>query len=179
MLERWHCSSCDLEHDGIFHLGSPAPWHWDGPIAPEPNDALRIDGDFLSDDLCVIDGTDFFVRGVLEIPVHGSEQPFGFGSWSTLSRANFELYVASLDGALIDEDAIWTGWFATWPKPFASPVNQPCWVEPQSGRLRPLIWLEDETHPLAQAQRDGITIDGLLEIYAANDHEFARRRKPH
>jgi hypothetical protein len=179
MLGRWHCGSCGLEHDGIFHLGAPAPWQWPGVEEPEPNDALRMAGDFLSDDLCVIAGEDFFVRGVLEIPVHGSQQSFGFGSWSTLSRENFELYVASMDGTRLDEDAIWTGWFATWPKPFPSPLNQPCWVEPQEGGLRPMIWLEDETHPLARAQRDGITIERLLEIYAANGHRSIGGPKLH
>jgi len=179
MLERWHCGGCGLEHDGIFHLGLPAPYHWRGPAEPEPNEALRMEGDFLSDDLCVIAGEDYFVRGVLEIPVRGHHDSFGFGSWSTLSRSNFELYVASMNGALLDDDAIWTGWFATWPKPFPSPINQPCWVEPQPGRLRPLIWLEDETHPLAVAQREGITIERLIEIYAANGHRFGAGAKPH
>ena len=174
MLERWHCASCGEEHRGIMHLGSAAPWHWQGPVEPEANSALRFDGDFLSDDLCVIGGADFFVRGVLEIPVHGSDEPFGFGGWSTLSRANFELYVASIDGAVLDEDAIWTGWLSTWAKPFPSTLNQPCWVEPRAGGLRPLIWLHDETHPLAAAQRDGIGRERLLEIYEANGHAFSR-----
>jgi hypothetical protein len=176
MLGRWHCASCGEEHEGMFDLASPAPWHWQGPIEPEPNAALRMDGDFLSDDLCVIGGEHFFVRGVLDIPLIGSEHSFGFGSWSTLSRANFELYVDSLNGAVLDPDAIWTGWFSTWPKPFPSPINEPCWVEPQPGNSRPMIWLDGESHPLAAAQRGGISLERLLEIYEANGHAASGAR---
>lgn len=84
-----------------------------------------------------------------------------------------------MDGAPLDEDAIWTGWFSSWQPPFPSPINQPCWVEPQPGNLRPLIWLEDYSHPLAQAQRDGITAERLLEIYEANGHAPGQGARPH
>jgi len=165
---KWRCRSCDLDHEGMFDLGTPAPWHWDGPAEPEPNAALRMHGDFLSDDLCVVDGRDFFVRGLLEIPVRGMAETFSFGCWSSLSRAHFEFYVENFDGIELDEP--WTGWFASWPAPFPSSVNEPCWVEPQPSRARPLIWLENEDHPLAIAQQNGISVERLLEIYRANGH---------
>jgi hypothetical protein len=127
-----------------------------------------MDGDFLSWDLCVIGGRDYFIRGILEIPVHGMEGRFAFGCWSTLSRANFELYSNHLDGIEVDEP--WTGWFSCEFRSFPGTVNTPCWVMPHSDGALPCIWLDDESHPLAIAQRDGIDAERLLEIYRVHGH---------
>ena len=35
----------------------------------------------LSSDVCVVDGKYFFVRGCIEIPVHGADEPFVWGVW--------------------------------------------------------------------------------------------------
>ena len=170
MLEPWQCATCGKIHEGVFDLGMPAPWHWQREPLSEPNAQLRMDGDFLSADLCVVGGRDFFVRGVLEIPLRDSDEVFGLGCWSSLSRANFERYVESFNGAEPDTREAWTGWFSTWMKPFPSSINEPCWVQPRGNGLRPSIWLEGGCHPLAQAQREGITTERLLEIYRANGH---------
>lgn len=50
---RWKCASCDVEHEGMFDIGSRAPDHWGKAEELEPNSALRLDGDFLSEDFCV------------------------------------------------------------------------------------------------------------------------------
>lgn len=165
---RWRCHSCKLEHEGMFDLGAPAPWHWEGQAPVQPNAALRLDGDFLSPDLCVIGGRDYFVRGLLFIPVIGLDDCFAFGCWSTLSRASFEHYVAHPEGIELAEP--WTGWFSNEFAPFLGTVNLPCWVMPQRNSDRPEVWLDDEEHPLSIAQRDGITAEQLLDIYRLHGH---------
>jgi hypothetical protein len=45
-------------------------------------------------------------------------------------------------------------------------------VTPRKGRERPTIELEPTSHPLAVEQRQGITFDRLLEIYALNGHDL-------
>ena len=165
---RWRCHSCDQEHEGMFDLGADAPWHWEGQVPVEPNRAVRLDGDFLSPDYCVIGGRDYFVRGLLFIPVIGLDDCFAFGCWSTLSRPNFERYVEQFDGIALDEP--WTGWFSNEFAPFLGTVNAPCWVMPQTDSSRPEIWLDDGEHPLSIAQRDGITPEQLLDIYRQHGH---------
>lgn len=170
----WTCAQCGLEHQGMFDLALGAPDHWDGDKVAEPNWALRFDGDFLSNDFCVLGGEDFFVRCVFEIPVHGMDRKFGYGVWSSLSRANFELYVHDFfrDG---DEDlGPWTGWFSNGLKGVEDTLNQPCWVHPPPGGQRPLITLHKDDHELARAQIEGITPERLLELYTANGHGPAR-----
>ena len=154
----------------MFDLAAGAPDHWQREDVYEPNSALRLDGDFLSEDFCVLGGEHFFVRGVFDIPVHGMAEKFGFGAWSTLSRTNFEKYVDRFDDGRLDDTGPWTGWFSNSLKPFPASVNEPCWVHPQQGRQRPTITLHNDTHELAIAQLEGITPERVLEIYAANGH---------
>lgn len=168
----WRCRSCDRLHHGLFDLVPTAPWHWDNDDAIEENGALRMTGDFLSEDFCVMGGEHFFIRGITPIPVHGLAEPFAFGTWSTLSRDNFERYVDGFDDDGEDAEEPWLGWFSTDPKPFEHCVGEKCAVFTQADRQRPLIQLLDEQHPLSRAQIDGIDLPRLLGIYRANGHEF-------
>jgi len=63
----------------------------DAPLSyydiPKEERASRCD---LGTDDCVIDEESFFVRGCIEIPVHGQEEPFSWGAWVSLSRPSFE-----------------------------------------------------------------------------------------
>jgi len=43
-------------------------------------------------------------------------------------------------------------------------------VTPQSDRQRPRIALDDEDHPMQVAQREGISADQVLAIYAHYGH---------
>ena len=76
---RWRYGGCSEWHTGLMDLAALVPDPWPHREDREPNSALRLDGDFLSEDFCVIGGKDFLVRAVLEIPVHGLAEKFGFG----------------------------------------------------------------------------------------------------
>jgi hypothetical protein len=71
----WTCRSCHEQHRGMFDLAADSPDQWDQPETVEPNSALRFHGNFLSEDLCVLDGEHFFVRCVFEIPTTSSPSP--------------------------------------------------------------------------------------------------------
>jgi hypothetical protein len=166
----WTCRSCHEQHRGMFDLAADSPDQWDQPLTVEPNSALRFHGNFLSEDLCVLDGEHFFVRCVFEIPVHGLAEKFGYGCWSTLSRQNFDLYIEGFDSGDYAGMGPWFGWFSNRLRGFADSLNQKCWVYPQPGRQRPVIALADPDHELAIAQDEGITPERLLELYAAYGH---------
>jgi hypothetical protein len=166
----WRCSICGIEHQGMLDLSVRCPSAWDGPDDYEPNGALRTDGNFLSEDFCVIGGEHFFVRGRFPIPVHGLDEPFGFGGWSTLSRRNFDLYLGGFDDGRYADPGPWPGYFSNQLDVFGNTLNQPCWVQHRPNRCRPLLTLHDGSHPLSVAQKRGITTDRVLEIYAAYGH---------
>jgi hypothetical protein len=168
--QKWTCKSCGKRHDGMFDLALDAPDHWPHARDLELNGALRMEGDFLSKDFCVLGGEDFFVRCVFPVPVHGVEHRLGFGVWSTLSRASFELYVEHFDVMPPDGLGPWFGYFSNSLRDIEETVPESCDVHPQPNRQRPLLTLHNCEHQLARMQNEGITPERVLEIYAAYGH---------
>jgi len=136
----------------------------------EENGALRLEGDFLSEDFCVMDGKYFFVRGVLEIPVHGLSDSFGFGCWSTLSRQNFDKYIGGFDDGAYPDMGPWGGWLCNQLDDYIGTDPETLWVYPQLNRQRPRLRIQNATHPLAIDQANGITAERVLAIFARYGH---------
>jgi hypothetical protein len=118
----------------------------------------------ISEDLCVLDGEDYFFRCVLELPLHGGDDRYGLGVWSTLSATNFNIYADDFNGPGKADFGPFFGWQANRVPKFDDPFIQKCRVHFHAGKLRSTIELEPTDHPLAIAQRDGITITKALEI---------------
>jgi hypothetical protein len=167
---QWTCSSCEQIHSGLFDLAFFCPAAWTEEEAYEPNANVRFDGNFLSEDFCVINGENFIIRCVLTIPIHGLDQRLGFGVWSTLSRANFEAYLEEFDDGHQGKGVEWTGWFMNRIKEFGETYAKPCWVYPQKDRQRPHIFIADEECELGRAQRDGISAKRALGVFRAYGH---------
>jgi len=170
LQSEWRCVGCDGVHHGLLDLAAFAPDPWPGDDRREENSDLRLDGDFLSEDFCVIDGCYFFVRGVLEIPVHGFAEKFGFGCWSTLSRPNFDKYVDGFDGGNFADWGPWSGWLGNQLADYIGTDPEALWVYPQADRQRPTFRVQDPEHPLAIDQEEGITPERLLEIFEQYGH---------
>lgn len=110
----FQCATCGKWHDTLpLDVGFDEPLH----VAElsESDRAQRVtsdDGDFRV--VRKADGTHYFVRGVVEVPVIGTGDTFCFGAWATLSAASYEQARAAYraNGA--------AGPFFGWP-PTASP----------------------------------------------------------
>jgi hypothetical protein len=167
----WRCTCCGEWHHGLMDLAAHSPDPWPDERTYEPNSALRLEGNFLSEDFCVLEGEHFFVRCVLEIPVDGLDEPWGFGCWSTLSRTNFEKYVAGFDDGEYEDNGPWFGWLSNQLKIyFADPEPIEVDVFPQPKRQRPTLMLQDAEHPLGAAQRNGISAEAMLQLLWAYGH---------
>jgi hypothetical protein len=167
----WQCSCCGEQFHGIMDIAADHPDPWPHGAGYEPNSALRLDGDFLSEDFCVLHGEHFLVRCVMEFPVHGLGTPWVFGCWSSLSRENFDKYVDGFDSGEYGDGGPWFGWLCNGLKPafvFDHPV--PVDVCPRPGRQRPNLFVTDEVNPMAIAQREGVSAEELLAILRANGH---------
>jgi len=81
------CRTCGETHEDLPHIGAdyPDPYF----DIPEGERATRVK---ITSDLCSIDDEDFFIRGVVEIHVHGEEYPFGLGVWISEKKEDFETY---------------------------------------------------------------------------------------
>jgi hypothetical protein len=157
----------------MFDLAAFAPDDWPGPEVYEPNAAIRLDGDFLSEDFCVVGGKHFFVRCVVDIPVHGLEEKFGFGCWGTLKRENFEIYLDHFDAGTVPDAAPFWSWLCNSLPPFGVTEPLGCWMFPQSARQRPVLKVDDCDHPLRIAQEEGISPEQLFTVYASYGHTVA------
>jgi hypothetical protein len=155
----FRCSICQDEHDGLPDLGCAHP---DPYLQLSEADRERLCDSTL--DRCIItydDGqTDYFIRGVVEIPIIGEDEPWGIGVWVTQSEENFDRYI---DGE--EEMGPTFGWLANRlgfyeESTFQLKTN----VHFQDDGRRPLIELEPTDHPFAVAQREGITLEQAWKI---------------
>jgi hypothetical protein len=123
----------------------------------------------LTKDLCIIKGRDFFVHGVIEIPVHDYEYEFGWGVWVSHKKENFEAYREHFDTADIGP---FFGWLCTAIDYFLeSTVELKTMAHYRGEGLRPRIVLEESEHPLFIQQRNGISLSKAWEIV----HHYQRK----
>ena len=101
----YRCTVCGELHDDLPDLGSDRPDGWWGIPAEERS--RRV---VLTADTCVIDDEDYYIRGVIEIPIHGQTNRFGFGAWVSQKRENFLQYVNNPNSANIGP---FFGWLCT------------------------------------------------------------------
>jgi hypothetical protein len=171
LQQGWTCKSCGQRHTGLFDLasGKPDPW----PHGPEvPRNVLDVERKcYLSDDLCIVDGEHHFIRCMLYLPISDLPgQRFGYGVWSSLSKQNFAIYKDTFGDDSAAVLGPWFGWFSNSLKGFPETFSLKCDVQPQPNRQRPIIFLQPTDHPLAIAQRDGIALDRVFELYELNGH---------
>jgi hypothetical protein len=142
------------------HEGSPSFSF----IAPDQyaslTDEQKAEMGDLSEDFCTIkhaNGTDRFIRAVLEVPIHGIEEPFLLGIWVSLSEKSFNRYKETYDDPPPGEGFF--GWVSNKIAfyPYAHP--RPADVLVQSGGNRPKVILhrgDREDDPLVVDQVHGI-----------------------
>ena len=96
---RWKCHTCEEWHTGPcldFSYDSPYYWSNDTPKDPFVN-YDQLPDTFLDEDICVLDGEDFFVRGIIHLPIIGTAETFRWGVWGSLSKDNFKKLLSMFD----------------------------------------------------------------------------------
>jgi len=154
------CSCCGKTHEGSPSFGYKSPRYYD-LLSDEDKTRIAI----LQDDICVIginDNSDFFVRTILEVPIHGVAEPFMWGVWVSLSQASFKRYMSTWDNH--DENDHYFGWFSNQLPHYPDTLNLKASVRPRNGGLRPFLVLEEADHPLVQHFHRGISIGEAQQI---------------
>jgi hypothetical protein len=160
MTFKFTCSTCGRPHEGIPTFGAEAPSRY--YAVPKHEREARCS---LGTDDCVIDERAFFVRGSIEIPVHGSPEPFAWGVWASLSKESFAKLVAVYDQKQRSHVGPFFGWLNASLRPYPETANLKTMVHLRNNGIRPAIEVEPTDHPLAVEQREGISADRLAEIY--------------
>lgn len=163
---RFKCTSCSEWHEGMPTLGARAPLYYYSIPKEEREERCALG----SDD-CVIDQEHFFVRGCLEIPVHGESELFSWGVWVSLSRVDFEQWIRVFDVPSRSHVGPFLGWLSAALPTYPSTENLKTRVHLRDNGIRPYIELEPTDHPLAIEQRNGISVARVAELYAKCVHD--------
>jgi hypothetical protein len=151
------CSCCGSVHEGVPDVGFDAPAYYHG-LTEQARAEAR-----LTSETCVI-GDDRFIRTMLYLPRGRDERAFGLGVWVTLSHANFERYVATMNDPQPEQAAPWFGWLSNNVTGYPDALRLKTNVHLRPYPERPMITLEPTDHPLARDHRDGISDERLRAV---------------
>jgi hypothetical protein len=153
---------------GVFDLSADRPAAWTGGD-PVGGDDEFDPNNFLSEEFCIMGNSRFFLRGVMELAIlGGGGRSLNYAIWAEVSRASFGAYFQSFDDADQSRLGLMTGTFANSLAGFVETLGQTCTVRPRNGGARPLVTLNAADHPLAQQQAKGISLDRMLDLFAAS-----------
>ncbi len=162
---RFCCSKCGEVHEGVPGFG------WDFPVSylavPESERPERC---VLTTDTCVVDEEHFFVRGCLEIPVHGESDPFIWNVWASLSPTSYQQFLSVFSESDRSGTGPFFGWLESHIWVYPETINLKTRVHLRNNGSRPYIELEPTAHPLAREQSEGIGVSRVVEIFEAVTH---------
>ena len=149
------CSICGKEHNEVPHLSMVAPDYWLDRYAEQ-------DDCYLDDDLCIIMDRDYFIRGVIEIPVIGSAHAFGWNIWISQKKDNFLYYKENFTSKEIGP---YFGWVSnSIPYYEEETINLQSRAVFRGDGMRPKIELAPVEHEMYRHYRDGITLDEIHNV---------------
>lgn len=148
-----------------FSYNSPIYWTRDHEAAASTADSADArSGTFLNEDYCVIDDRDFFVRGLIKLPIIGTTQHFCWGVWGSLSRQNFELLVAKGEDPVRTELPPMFSWLSNQISEYPDTLNLKMNAHIQKPGERPLFEIESTAHPLSEEYQNGISPEKVKKI---------------
>ena len=160
---RVNCLECGDEHDlDQISLAALEPAQWLGLT-----DAERSDSE-LTRDQCIVraaQGASFYVAGVIELPVLGSDSSCSLVVWVSLSEASFSEMQEQWTGPDRVDTKPYFGWLCTAVPSYPDTMFLKTMVYQRPVGMRPSIELEPTDHPLAVHQRDGVNTQTLLELF--------------
>jgi hypothetical protein len=152
---RWKCGTCDEWHTGpCLDFGFDEPYYWDG----------ENESSHLNEDFCSIDDRDFFIKGLIKLPIIGTDQTFNWGVWGSLSRENFHRLLEMNDDESRSDLPHMFSWLSTQISDYPETLSLKMYAHIQKSGMRPHFYLEESDHPLALEQRNGILPERIREI---------------
>ena len=171
--------SCGERHVGPFPIHLHHPLGWKGQDAYEEDTALRMDGNFLSSNLCVIDGKFFAMRMTLPIQLHGAEPiVFLYTVWAGMDRLDFEAFANAYRTRKLAQDIRVSARLVNRVGGYPDSYNLTGSAFQQLDGSPPTLVIHgiqagpNNQHPLLIEQRTGIGVDRMLELFAAYNHDM-------
>lgn len=146
------CSDCGEEHEGL-------PTDWGFKLPEKVFDLALLDKyqrTRTTADLCTLDESRFFIRGLLSIPFTYQEGHFSWGVWVEVDRQVHDFYLKNFN----DDFALGTkaqGSLANVIPGFSELLGQSLEIEFQDSKTRPsFAFPRSSEHSMATDQREGI-----------------------
>ena len=162
LLDRMYfkCPSCTGVHRGLPDLVNDAP----GPYYAVPEEE-RERRTVLHSDFCIIDDAYYYIRCVLEIPIRGeAHDRLGWGIWCQVSAQDFDVYGETFTQDRQAHLGPFQGHLANSLTGYPETAGLECRIIPKDGGLRPVVELVSTRHPLAQHQKDGISLKQAVDF---------------
>jgi hypothetical protein len=157
------CSICNERHiiSTSYSIKVPAA----ALAIPKDEADSRI---VITPDQCVIDQRNFYIRGRIPIPIHGSNgdlaEPFIWGVWVEVSPKNFIRTNELWNTPGRENEPPFPGYLNSEIPIFGATINLKVDVQTQPVGRRPHFFIKDLNHPFASEQREGISLERLQEI---------------
>jgi hypothetical protein len=162
----FYCRDCRKHHHELpLDYGFEAPQHYHA--IPAEDRPRRCE---LTEEVCIIDGEHFFVRGCLAVPIIDVPAALVWGVWASLSPASFERVLALWDSEERLHERPYFGWLSNSIPGYPETLSLETRVHTRPKRMRPFVQLASGDHPLAIEQRDGITVERAMAIAAMVGH---------
>lgn len=161
----YRCSRCGAWHSELplaYSAKLPDMWHM-------VSDEQRARSEYSSDQ-CVIDGRYYFIRACIEVPVLDGDGPLVWGVWVSLSEASFRRTAELWETPGRENESPCFGWLNTQLPGYPLVHQVKTMVHSRPVGERPWVEVALEDHPVAAAQRQGITRARVQEIAEAVLH---------
>ena len=126
----------------------------------------------IGSDQCVIDQQWFFIRGCLEVPILGSNEPFVWGVWVSIRE---DVYDEVSDCWTLEGreklHGPFKGRLANSLPVYPETLNLKTEIKLQPVGNRPRFRIEESDHLLAQEQSSGIPLDRAMELASLLLHQ--------
>lgn len=165
MTFEFQCHRCGQVHKGMPRLGPGVPdsYHEVSTVEQAARCALSADD-------CVIDGTWFFVRGALEIPVAFEDEAFAWLVWVSLDVAGYKAWRAACDLPRRVPAGPFQGWLNTRLPGYPDTLNLKVRLHLREHGRHPFVEVEPTDHPLAVEQQGGIAAGRVVQLYTIAVH---------
>lgn len=169
---RWKCGSCDEWHSGpCLDFSYDWPVYWTDAHRELSRNAGEFSYDsqgrpdtFLDEDYCAIEDRDFFVRGIINLPIVGTNESLRWGVWGSLSRENFEKLIRMHEDPKRAELSAMFSWLSTRIPEYPDTLNLKMYTNIQEPGWRPFFELEPSEHLLSREYHRGISPERVKEI---------------
>jgi hypothetical protein len=169
IFDGYWCGIC-----GQFHAGQYISVACD---SPDPyaclNNAEKADCAHLGSDDCIINDDQYYLRGIIELPIIGLKETFLWGVWARVRERDYDEFAVHFEASGREKMiGPYKGRLCNRLRGYdLDTLNLKCSIRIQPVGIRPLFIIDELEHPLAIEQRHGISLERARQISAIVHHQ--------